>query len=88
MGAPVQSLAGRVACALLSQWDSKSKLRLGHLTKRDTVFNLTLRNLDLVYLDGDQKSVFLRSFLGGSKARHLWAALRNFSIDSGVGLRK
>lgn len=64
MGILVQSLAGRVTYPLFSQWDSKSKIHLGHLTKRDTVFNLTLRNLD-----GDQESVFLRNFPGGSKSK-------------------
>lgn len=38
----------------------------------------SVRNLDLVYLGGDQESIFLRSFPGDSKASHLWAALRNF----------
>lgn len=77
MGALDQPLAGIVAYALLSLWVSKSKIDLEHLTKRNGVLNPSLRNLDLVYLGGDQESIFLRSFPGGSKASHLWAALRN-----------
>lgn len=61
---------------------------MGHLTKRNGRLNPTLRDLDLVYLGGDQVSIFLRSFPGGSRASHWWAALRNCSVDKGVGLRK
>lgn len=82
------ALGQPLAYALLSQWVSKSKINLGHLTKRNGVLNPSLRNLDLVYLGRDQESIFLKSFPGGSKASHFWAALRNYSVEKGVGLRR